>query len=111
MDDVVAIEVAAPPKRHFFLTWGRVFDAEEEPLLEVADAQLAACGIDPQGTTSRLCDTLQEAANAPYFFEGLLYFAQQSPIPFGDTYETWARERREAMEAGREIYYLRALEP
>jgi len=49
--------------------------------------------------------TLQEAAQAPYFFEGLVSFAQR-PIPFGDQYEDWRAKRRKRMEDGHEIYYL-----
>jgi hypothetical protein len=43
------------------------------------------------------------AAEAPYFFEALVWFSQQT-IPHGDGYEDWRRGRADAMSSGREIY-------
>jgi hypothetical protein len=57
--------------------------------------------------SARLCDSLAEVANsphAPYFYEGLLYFAAR-PVPSGPDYSEWREERRAAMAAGREIFF------
>ena len=57
-----------------------------------------------------MCSTLQEAALAPYFYEGLFAMAQQ-PIPFGEGYEAWRDQRDEAMRAGKEMWDCGAPDP
>ncbi|MBJ7595419.1 MAG: hypothetical protein JF886_11280 [Candidatus Dormibacteraeota bacterium] len=57
--------------------------------------------------SARVCSTLHEASSQPYFFEGLMTFAQQS-IPFGDGYEAWKEAKRMAMTDGREFFFLGA---
>jgi hypothetical protein len=109
MEDVVAVEVLAPPERHYFLTWGRVFDpVNGGDLLGVVGAQLGQYGVDRKIATSRVCATLQEAAQAPYFFEGFMYFCHR-PIPYGDEYDRWKTKVRSEMEEGRGVYYLGAV--
>jgi hypothetical protein len=71
-------------------------------------AQLAQFGVDGQVATGRVCGTLQEAANAPYFFEGFMYFCHR-PIPYGDGYNRWSAKTRSEMEDGHGVYYLGAL--
>jgi hypothetical protein len=110
MDDVVAIEVVTPPQRHYFLTWGRIFDpVDGVELLATIEAHLGQVGLNKKEVTaSRVCSTLQEASQALYFFEGLISFSHR-PIPFGDGYELWRKKKQSQMEEGREIYYLGAL--
>ena len=108
MNDIVAVEVVTPPKQHYFLTWGRVFDPiAEADLLAVVSAQLAQYGVDGQAATSRVCATLQEAAQAPYFFEGFMHFCHR-PIPYGEGYDSWRAKTRSEMEDGHGVDYLGA---
>jgi hypothetical protein len=53
----------------------------------------------------RVCDTLQEAAHAPYFFEGLFHFAQ-CQVPRGEAYRSWRERMREQLAEGKQLYYL-----
>jgi len=55
---------------------------------------------------ARVCRSLQDAAHAPYFYEGFFSFCQKEHIPFGDQYEAWRAEISKKMQAGKEIYYL-----
>jgi hypothetical protein len=103
MDDVVAVELVRPPLRHYYITWGRIFDpasAEAELLAMVASSMPSVGPGD-----GRICSLLREAAEAPYFYEALISFGRR-PIPLGDAYESWQEERRDAMRRGKEIYYL-----
>lgn len=54
---------------------------------------------------ARVCASLSEAAAQPYFYEALLDFAQK-PIPFGEGYGRWRREKAAAMADGSEFYFL-----
>ena len=78
MDEVVAIKVIdARGRHHFFLTWGRVFDAiDPKPLLNAVRARLGQFGIERIRTIA-VCNTLHMAAKQPYFYEALLEFSQQ----------------------------------
>ncbi len=55
--------------------------------------------------SARVCSTLSEARDQPYFYETLLHFAWQGP-QFGEHYEAWRQDRETAMREGRELYYL-----
>ena len=105
MEDAVAIEVTrADGSVAYCMTWGRVFNAvDPAPLLEALRPHLVKPGDEP--TSIRVCDTLQEAAGAPYFFEAVIAFAQKS-VPFGPDYNHWASEMRNAIIRGRELYRL-----
>jgi hypothetical protein len=106
VEDVVAVEMVVPPLRHYFMTWGRVFDPPSgEAELLTAVTAFAPAAIGETASDSRICDTLRSASNAPYFYEGLLSFAQRA-IPYGDEYANWRLARRAAIQQGREIYYL-----
>ena len=112
VDDVVAVEVSlSNGEARFFVTWGRIQDpVDSDPLcaLILRESRNFALGAEP--VRARVCGALGEAASsgkAPYFYECLLTFARQ-PIPFGDSYDEWRRERAAAMEAGREIAYCGA---
>jgi hypothetical protein len=107
MEDWVAVEVQVDSGQPgFFVTWGRVEDAvDPRPLEDLIVRVATRFAIGGRPVSARVCTSLQEAAAQPYFFEALLGMAQR-PIPFGDGYDSWRRERAEAMEAGREIYFL-----
>ena len=51
---------------------------------------------------ARVCDSLQEARDAPYFYEYFFSFCQKR-IPFGDQYQEWRAHIDERMRAGHEI--------
>lgn len=60
--------------------------------------------LPSNAVSARVCETLQEAREAPLFYEALFDFAQKR-IPFGDGYEAWRRERDALMRDGRELYF------
>lgn len=92
-------------RTHFFLTWGRVFDAvEDDSLLAAVRPNLSTWGVDPDSSLE-VCYTLQEAAAEPYFYEGLFGMAQER-IPFGPKYKAWQSRKRKQITKGKEIWYL-----
>ena len=101
----IAVELAGGAKR-FYMTWGRIQHAvDPEPLEQLV---LHYCVRDDLGghpLKARLCQTLQEASHAPYFYEALFTFSQ-THIPYGDQYETWRSELNERMQRSEELYYL-----
>ena len=107
MEEWVAVEVrTASGQSGFFVTWGRIQDALDPVPLETLVLQAAAnVSMGSPPISARVCPSLSAAAALPYFFEGLLGMAGR-PIPYGDGYETWKRERALAMAEGREIYFV-----
>ncbi len=77
MEDIVAVKVIdGAGKPHYFMTWGRVFDAvNPEPLLQALIPHLSKFGISSFSTIS-LCLSLREASNELYFYEALFSFSQ-----------------------------------
>lgn len=106
MDEVVAIKVIDSNRRpHFFLTWGRSFDAvNPAPLLSTVRGVLAQFGIESIRSI-QVCDTLQSAVGQPYFFEALLSFSREK-VPYGSKYAGWRSRCRRRIKAGRDVYYL-----
>jgi hypothetical protein len=106
MDDIVAIKVVDhAEKKHFFLTWGRVFDAiDEEPLLAAIEANLSMWGVR-KARSLEVCDSLQEAASERYFFEAFFMMSQER-IPFGPKYKSWQASKRKRIKKGEDIRYL-----
>lgn len=106
MEEVVALRASTgegPPR--FFMTWGRVFGAvDPTPLLEAVRPHIERQLGQPAQELS-VCDTLREAQEAPYFYEGLLHFAQQR-VPYGPDYERWAGDKRSALRGGKELHFL-----
>lgn len=88
-----------------FLTWGRVLHrVDPDSLLDAVRMHLTKFGIrNPESI--ELCDTLQEVAHFPYFFEGLFEFSQKI-IPDGKDYKPWQNTMKKAIEKGEEIYFL-----
>jgi hypothetical protein len=109
MDHWVALEVKTDSGRSgFFVTWGRIQDAVDPGPLEELTLRVAtrfAIGGTP--VSARVCASLQEAAVQPYFYEAVLTFAQK-PIPYGEGYEEWRREKAQEMEDGRDFCFLGA---
>jgi hypothetical protein len=109
MDDVVAVAVRLEDgTERFFLTWGRlqhVIDPAPLAAIVLRNAHRYALGGVPVG--ARVCWSLREARDAPYFYEGLLKMARR-PIPFGRGYERWKTRMAAAIEAGNELVYLGA---
>ncbi len=106
MDEVVAIKVIDSNRRpHFFLTWGRSFDAvNPAPLLSAFRGVLAQFGME-SFRSIQVCDTLQSVVREPYFFEALLAFSREK-VPSGSKYDLWKARCRRRIKAGRDVYYL-----
>ena len=111
MDDLVdhivavAVELDTSEER-FFMVWGRIQDkVDPEPLEQLIMKYCIGYDLGGKPVKTRLCWSLQEAAHAPYFYEGLLSFSQ-THIPFGDQYEAWRNDLHEKMQQGKEFYYL-----
>ena len=107
MEDVVAVEVTTEDgHRAYFMTWGRIQDAvDPEPIERLMLKVAHRFAIGGVASGARLCDSLQEARDAPYFYEALITFAHQ-PIPFGPDYAKWRRRVQRRMRDGKEIYFL-----
>jgi hypothetical protein len=106
MEDIVAVKVMDyEGNAHYFITWGRVFDAvDPESLLQAITPHLPRFGIK-NFTDIRLCSSLREASGQLYFYEALFNFSQKT-IPFGKSYELWRKKQQERIQNGKEIYYL-----
>ncbi len=105
MEDVVAIEATvADGSKLYCMTWGRVFGAvDPTELLDVVHPLIVPPEDEP--ASLRVCDTLREAAAAPYFFEALIFFGQRN-IPFGPGYSEWEYRTRTAVKSGKQVYRL-----
>jgi hypothetical protein len=106
MDDVVAVKVKdAKGQAHYFITWGRIFDRVDPKGLESLVAKHAPkYGIKSVRSVT-VCDSLQLASKARYFYEALLRFSP-AKIPFGKkTYEPWRAKVRVQMSAGSQLFY------
>lgn len=106
MDDVVAVAVSRPKGGVvYFLTWGRIFDVVDPTSLESLVEEYAHVYGITQVSSVRVCPSLQAAADAPYFYEGVIHFAHKG-IPFGTkTYPKWRATVEKEMLAGRHLYF------
>ena len=107
MDDIVALRVRLTNgEKRYFLTWGRVFDpVDPRGLCDAVWGQLDKFALGGDAARIDLCDSLREAAEAPYFFESFFAMCQKK-IPFGDEYLEWATRTRSDIEQGRGLYFL-----
>jgi hypothetical protein len=109
VEDVVAVAVRLEDgTERFFITWGRLQDAVDPgPLasLVLRHADRWNLGGTPVG--ARVCWSLWEARDAPYFYEYLVDIARE-PIPYGQGYGKWKAKKIRALEAGKEIWYCGA---
>jgi hypothetical protein len=106
VEDIVAIKVVGQSgRKHFFLTWGRIFDSiDGKPLLAAVRPNLRQWGVY-KTRSLQVCCSLQEAASEPYFYEALFMMAQER-IPFGPKYKSWQSRKRKEIRKGKEIWYL-----
>jgi hypothetical protein len=104
VEHIVAVEVTVDTgRRTYFLTWGRVQDRVDPAPLEAVIMSVAGkFKLPGKAVGARVCESLQEARDAPYFFEHFFSFCQKQ-IPFGDSHEAWRREIDHRMRAGYEI--------
>ena len=87
MEDIVAVAVSTDTGAvTYFLTWGRIQDrVDPETLENLIMSVVGRFSIPGTAVSARLCDSLQEASSAPYFFEYYFGFCQR-PFPFGKRY-------------------------
>jgi hypothetical protein len=106
MEDLVGIKVQDKILGTVgFITWGRVFDrVDSTEMLEALKLNLSKFGIHHLESIT-LCDTLQEVATFPYFYEGLFAFAQEK-ISYGKSYDTWCAKKKNAIIYGEDVYFL-----
>jgi hypothetical protein len=107
MEDLVAVELTtADGHICYFITWGRIQSAVDPAPLEKLILGVAShFAIRGTPTSTRLCWSLRDARDAPYFYEALLHFAQR-PIPFGPDYQKWRRQINLRQRKGKEIYFV-----
>ena len=107
MDHIVAVAVELENgAERFFMTWGRIqHKVDPEPLEQLIMKFCEGYDLGGKPVKTRMCLSLQEAAHAPYFYEGL-FSLSQTHIPFGDQYAAWRSELNEKMQAGKGFYYL-----
>ena len=111
MEDLVAVELTTTEGPVcYFVTWGRIQHAvDREPLEKLVLKVAGHFAVPGTPASARLCDSLQEAREAPLFYEALFSFARQR-IPFGSGYEKWRRRIDKQMPSGKEIYFAGPLE-
>jgi hypothetical protein len=108
MEDVIAVAVRLEDgAERFFVTWGRIQDAVDHVPVATLVLRHARSGWDLGGTAigARVCWSLAEARDAPYFYEALVHFGSLS-VPYGDAYEDWRARIAQEMEKGEHLYYL-----
>jgi hypothetical protein len=106
---VVAVRVTS--RSHgdiYLLTWGRIQDPVDSGPLERIVAAYASRSTDLRGSVERIevCRSLQEASNAPYFFECLFEMAQTRKPRRGWRLLLWRRRISRRMAHGNEIWLL-----
>ena len=107
VEEVVAVELTtASGDVRYVVTWGRIqHRTESEPLEVIALANAGKFGVT--AIAARVCHSLQDARDAPYFFEALIHFSAgiASRDADGDLRE-WERRTDSEMRAGRHLCYL-----
>ena len=108
MEDVVAVELVAPSGvEHHVVTFGRVQDpVDPAPLIELVLDHASKFGLDG-AVSARICGSLQEAKEAPYFFEALIAFStKMAAAALEDDHDRWRTTTDREMRDGRHLYYL-----
>lgn len=109
MEDVVAVEVVTTiGGPYYFVTFGRVQDLVDPTELEaIVLAHATGFAIRGEATAARVCGSLQEAREAPYFFEALIDFGAALATARSDPdVDRWRAATDAEMRAGRHLYYL-----
>jgi hypothetical protein len=106
VEDLVAIRVTTDGGDiGYFVTWGRIQDAVDPAPLEKLILKVSErFGLPGVALSAQLCDSLQDARGAQYFYEAIFTFAQQ-PIPYGPKYEKWRKSKSKLMRKGKDLYY------
>lgn len=108
VEDIVAVEITLEDgQRRFVLTFGRLHHTVDPlPLEQLILAKSTKFGLGESAVSARVCTTLQEARDEPYFFEGFseLTTLRAAAVASGDD-DFWLRVRVE-MDDGRHLYYL-----
>lgn len=106
MEDLVAVAIEIPGgARRYVVTYGRIQDTvDPAPLEALVLGHASKFGLR-QALSARVCLSLQEASNQPYFFEALVKFAG-APPPFGPGYANWRDDIAAQMASGGRLYYL-----
>jgi hypothetical protein len=86
MEDIVAVAVELEDgSERFFLTWGRIQDAvKPAPIEQLMLGVSTQFSLGGKPVNARLCPSLQEARDEPYFYESFFGMCQRT-IPFGET--------------------------
>jgi hypothetical protein len=107
MEDVVAIRIVlSDQSERFFMTWGRVLDeVDRASLATLVRAHASKFRLGGEVAEVAVCETLHDAREAPYFYEALIRFSRTGPR-MDDDYEAWRCQIRDALLAGRELYFL-----
>ena len=107
VEEVVAVELTtASGDVRFVVTWGRIQHRTEPAQLEaIVLAHADQFGV--AATAARVCRSLQEARDAPYFFEALVHFsAEIASRSARDEFGEWEHRTASEMREGRHLYYL-----
>jgi hypothetical protein len=106
VEDLIAVAVKLDNGgERFFVTWGRIQDAvDAEPVEQLVLKNANGFNLGGAPVSARLCASLHEAADEPYFFEALFDFARRKPP--GRRWKRWRSARAKAMGSGKELYYL-----
>lgn len=107
MEDIVAVALELESgSRLYVLTWGRIQDpVDPAPLEQLVFEQSVNRVFGEKLIRARLCRSLQEASQEPFFYECFFSMCQKK-IPFGDDYPQWRKEIDDRMRSGKELYYL-----
>ncbi|HUR39285.1 MAG TPA: hypothetical protein VM222_07315 [Planctomycetota bacterium] len=107
MDQIIAVAVELESgRKRYFLTWGRIQEPVQcDPLEELLLRHADKFDLGGKPMRARVCDTLQEAASQPYFFECFFEMSSRG-IPSGKRYGPWRRKIGEQMKRGKEFFYL-----
>jgi hypothetical protein len=112
MEDIIAVELTTTEGDVcYFVTWGRIQSAvEPEPIESLILKEAHRFAVRGTPAKARLCWSLQDARDAPYFYEALFYFCQQ-PIPFGPGYRKWRKRMDGRMRRGHELWFIGPSKP
>jgi hypothetical protein len=107
VEDLVALRVTLTTgAKRYFLTWGRLYGpVDPADLIDVVSPHVRRRALGGDVASIELCDSLQEASNEPYFYEGLFDMARDGPM-YGPGYQAWAQSKRERLSEGKDLYYL-----
>lgn len=105
MNDIISIKFI--DKKHgdgVIITWGRVF--KEQELLDVIAKGLKNRFGAKDIISIKLCDSLIEVSNYPYFYECLIPFIQAGSIPLGSKqYKKWVKKKSHALYNKNEMLF------